>query len=103
MRSTTSKTILMLALILLCFAIISSACCKKPRVVTVIRVPTSCLETIGDKPEMTMAPNLEPEGCPEEMACLDATGMRALSRWIGATLRWMEQAQIACSEEKTDE
>ena len=32
------------------------------------------------------------------MACFDADGMLLLTRWIGATLRWMEQAQIACTE-----
>jgi len=66
-------------------------------VVSVIRVPTSCLEAVGDRPIMKSQPDTSPEGCPAEMACLDTAGMSVLSRWISETLLWMEQVEIACS------
>lgn len=77
-------------------------CCpKRPPVQTVIRVPTSCLATVGERPVMKSQPDTRPEGCPDEMACFDMAGQVVLSRFIGETLRWMEQVTIACSEEST--
>lgn len=64
---------------------------------------TGCLETVGKRPIMSAVPAMQLVGCPADMACLDMQGVRVLSRWIGATLRWMEQVEIACSEEKDTE
>ena len=102
MTSLTSKTTLKLAAILMCFAIVSPSCSKKPRVITVTRVVTGCLETVGERPIMRAPPQLQLDGCPPEMACLNMDGVRALSRWIGETLRWMEQVEIACQEKDTE-
>lgn len=66
--------------------------------VSVIRVPTSCLETVGARPVMKSQPDTRPEGCPEDMACFDVAGMLVLGRFIRETLRWMEQVEIACAE-----
>lgn len=80
----------------------ASACCaKKPPVVSVVRVPTSCLENIGPRPTMQSQPDTRPEGCPEDMACFDTPGMVVLGRFIRETLRWMEQVELACLEQGT--
>jgi hypothetical protein len=112
MSSLTWKTFLLLALTLPSFTTTSIGCCpKQPPVQTVIRVPTSCLATVGPLPVMGQrrrGPDNElvpvdtrPEGCPDDMACFDVVGMVVLGRYIRETLRWMEQVEIACSVEST--
>ena len=105
MNSLTSKTFLLPVLILPLFTTISIGCCPKlPPVQTVIRVPTSCLETVGLRPVMKKAIDTRPENCPPEMACLDIDSQRVLSRFISQTLLWMDQVEIACNiSEETDE
>jgi hypothetical protein len=66
----------------------------------VIRVPTSCIETVGKRPVMKSKPETAPPGCPDEMACLDKSGMAVISRWISETLRWMDQVEKACAKEE---
>ena len=101
MTSPTSKTCLLLALILSSFTTSWTACSERPRVVSVIRVPTSCLETVGPKPIMKLQPDTRPAGCPGDMACLDVRSMLALGRYLRETLRWMAQVEIACAVERT--
>lgn len=101
-NSSTSKTYLLLVAILLSSTSTLTGCCKKlPAVQMVVRVPTSCLENIGPKPTMQSQPDTRPEGCPEDMACLDTPGMVVLGRFIRETLRWMEQVELACLEQGT--
>ncbi len=70
--------------------------------VSVIRVPTSCLETVGPSPTLKFQPDTRPDGCPADMACFDVPGMLAVGRFIRETLRWMRDVEIACPREKDE-
>jgi len=99
MKSVITKICLPLAATLPLSMSSSIGCCKKPPVVSVARIPTSCLEAVGDRPALKFKPNTRPPGCPAAMACFDVEAMIALSRWMRETLLWMEQVELSCSEE----
>ena len=93
----------MSAVSLLLCVLASGGCCKERPGVVVHKIRTGCLVDVGESPVLDMDDfDLSPEGCQDDMACLDMDQLAAIGTFISRSIRWIEQATLACKENSDD-
>ena len=89
------------ALLAMAVALFFAGCCRKPRIVY-LTVPTpSCLEAVGEAPELRWTTDLTPIGCDADRFDACFTNIGPLIRYLRAVQRWREQVELSCQGESS--